>query len=366
MTALPADQDPPRKPESIAFQVADAVCDRPVVLLGELPTHGEGRAFEIKAEIVDHLIDRCGFDALLFEAGVYDFVGLRQAIEARRATPPQLDRAIGGFWTTRELKPWRRRLFDRAVAGRLVLGGIDDQLSATADHARASLPRLIAEALPDPLASECVDAVERHLYWRYDEQHPWDGDEQQRLASCTGRAADSRRAGGSSTPERWMLDNLASYCARQTGREDAPQRAAVMAENVRWQRTRLPDEAKIVVWTATVHASRRRGSLGHRPMGERLARTWGHEMAVIGFTAFAGESSRAGQPPRPIAAASAGSLEAIATSAQVPAAYLDRAALRALGEVPSRLFGRWTSALWSDHFDGVIVVREEVAPSFDR
>jgi len=34
---------------SIAMRVADAVCGNQVVILGELPSHGEGRAFEIKA-----------------------------------------------------------------------------------------------------------------------------------------------------------------------------------------------------------------------------------------------------------------------------------------------------------------------------
>jgi len=60
---------PAQRADSVAARVADAVCDREVVLLGELPTHGEARAFQAKAAIVDRLVERCGFDALLFADG---------------------------------------------------------------------------------------------------------------------------------------------------------------------------------------------------------------------------------------------------------------------------------------------------------
>ena len=46
-------------------------------------------------------------------------------------------------------------------------------------------------------------------------------------------------------------------------------------------------------------------------------------------------------------------------------AYLDRPALRSLGAVPSRLFGKVTTADWSAAFDGVLVIRDEAAPTFE-
>ena len=74
----------------------------------------------------------------------------------------------------------------------------------------------------------------------------------------------------------------------------------------------------------------------------------------------------AGMPVRPLSEAPSDSLEAMATGAETPWAYLDQAALRKLGPRPSRLFGRWTTADWAAAFDGVVVFRQETAPVFDR
>src|SRR5689334_4530094 len=51
--------------ERAADRVAADVCDRRVVLLGELPEHGEARGFAVKARVVERLVTRCGFRAVL-------------------------------------------------------------------------------------------------------------------------------------------------------------------------------------------------------------------------------------------------------------------------------------------------------------
>lgn len=73
----------------------------------------------------------------------------------------------------------------------------------------------------------------------------------------------------------------------------------------------------------------------------------------------------AGMPSKPLPIAPPGSLEARATAADTAWVYLGPAALRDLGEVPSRLLGRFTSADWSTMFDGVLVVQTEAAPVFE-
>jgi erythromycin esterase-like protein len=352
-------------------RVVDAVCAKQVVVLGELPSHGESRAFQAKARIVERLVERCGFDALLFEAPVYEFVGFREAVAQGRAAPAQLDRAIGRFWWTRELAGWRRWLFHRATAGGLVLGGLDDQAGgATSDHALATLPGLVAAWSPAGSASECEQAVARNLHWRYDEAgQRFDEPERIRLQRCARAAADAlaARAGrGAATPERVMAENLASYYDRQRGSPGARDRDEAMYRNLLWHRERMSRDAKIIVWTATVHAARLQGGRPEKPLGARLAEQWGDRLAVIGFTALGGRSSMAGMPSRPLPDAPPGSLEALATGSGAAAAFLDASALRRIGTVPSRLLGRFTSADWSDYFDGVVVFREEVAPTFEK
>src|SRR5512143_2857791 len=236
--------------EQAAARVADAVCSKRVVLLGELPEHGEARGMSVKARVVERLVSRCGFRAVLIEAGSYDFFGLERAI-ANRADSLELElalaRAIGGLWWTRELAGWRRWLVHEAVAGRVAIGGIDDQPSATAAYARATLPGLVGAAAPSARAAECKEAVARHLGWGYTATLPYDSTERARLADCTRLAAARAPAARTSnarpaerrTPDEVMLDNLASYFARERGPAErgaaaTPDRDLVMAKNLAW------------------------------------------------------------------------------------------------------------------------------------
>jgi len=391
--------------EQAAARVAAAVCSKSVVLLGELPEHGEARGFGVKRRVVERLVARCGFRAVLFEAGSYDFFGLERAIATTRRDPSGPDgaaagagrtdslelalaRAIGGLWWTRELAGWRRWLVHEAVAGRVAIGGLDDQPSATAAYARATLPGLVGAAAPPARADECREAVARYLGWSYTPTLPYDSTERARLADCARLAADRAPAARTSaappaepqTSNEVMLDNLASYFARERG---AAQRGAtapldrdlVMARNLAWWSARLPRDARIVVWTATTHAARAPGAqpvlpLGVPPMGARLAERWGDRLAVIGFTALRGQWSRAGQPSQPLAPLPPNALEARALAGGSAGdtagwGYLDRATLRSLGSVPSRLFGKITTSDWSAAFDGVLVIRDEAAPTFE-
>lgn len=391
--------------EQAAARVAAAVCDKRIVLLGELPEHGHARGFGVKARIVEHLVARCGFRAVLFEAGSFDFFGLERAIAATRRAPRgpagaaagagrtdsldlALARAIGGFWWTRELAGWRRWLLHEALAGHVALGGLDDQPSATAAYARATLPGQVGAAVPPARAAECRDAVARYFGWGYTEALPYDSAERARLADCTRLASDRALAARTSTaraadrtPDEVMLVDIASYFARERDRGDAggggagtPDRDLAMAQHLAWWSARLPPDARIVVWTATVHAARAPGAspvlpLRVPPLGARLAERWGDRLAVIGFTALRGEWSRAGGPVQPLAPLPPHALEAraLAGAAADTAgwAYLDRAALRSLGSVPSRLLGEVTTTDWSIAFDGVLVIRDEAAPTFE-
>ncbi len=349
--------------QAIVDAVVESVCQKRLVMLGELPSHGEARTFEAKAGIVDALRARCGFTAVLFEAPVYDFVGLERAVAAGTAVPGQFDNAAGRFWWTRELTPWRRSLFAAAADRRVALGGLDDQLSVTGLFARATLPSLVASAVPAARAALCADTVSRHVGWTYDTEHPFDPPEQGRLAQCATEAAAASRRPTADAGDRAMLESFARYAARQrsgtgVGRDES------MFRTLAWYVDRLPPEARVVVWTATVHAARQRGTRPEPTLAERAVERWGTRVATVGFTAFEGYTSMAGRAPTPLPSAPPGSLEATATGTQ-PWAFLTSDQLRRLGSVPSRLLGRFTAANWADCFDAVVVIRREVAPTFD-
>jgi erythromycin esterase-like protein len=350
--------------QSIVDGVVDTVCQKQIVLLGELPSHGEARAFDAKSRIADRLIARCGFSAILFEAGIYDFIGFERAAHARTAAQEQLDDAIGRFWWTRELMPWRRTLFEAAARQRVMVGGLDDQISITAHYAQTALPPLIAAASSGNAAAECRQTVSRHLGWTYDTKTPFDEAEQLRLYECAQRAADAAAANRSlDAADRVMLESFARYADRQRpgGKSD---RDESMYRNAAWYLDRLPPNGRVVIWTATVHAARQRGALPDGPLGARLVERWGDRVGAVGFTAYGGFTSRAARPASPISDAPPGSLEATATRDSAWA-LLDAKQLRAMGRVPSRLLGTFVSDTWSDYFDAVVVIRQEIAPAFD-
>ena len=354
-----------RTAQSIVDGVVSAVCQKQIVLLGELPTHGEARTFDAKSRIADRLIAQCGFTAILFEAPIYDFIGLERAAKRRTATPEQLDNAIGRFWWTRELLPWRRTLFEAVTRQGVVVGGLDDQVSITSHYAGTALPRLIAALSFESAGTTCPQTVSRNLAWTYDAKNPNDEREQLRLQQCAREAADAAAANRSmDAADRVMLESFARYADRKrlggtSGRDDS------MFRNLVWYLERLPRSSRVVIWTATVHAARRQGSRSEAPLGARVVERWGDRVGAVGFTAYAGFTSRAGRPASPIPDAPPESLEATATS-ESAWALLDSAKLRSIGRVPSRLLGEFVSETWSDYFDAVVVIRQEVAPTFER
>ena len=348
-------------------RAAELACGKQVIVLGELPSHGEAGAFAVKARIVEELVSRCGFRAILFEAPVYEFVGLEHAIATGTATPLQLDRAMGRFWSTEELVLWKEWLFAKAASGELLLAGLDDQLSATSDYARATLPHLVRDHVSVTTAADCERAVDRYLNWRYDSTARFDDAERLRLRGCANDAADSiaRVANGEqSSREQFLLENLAGYFAREADSSTGVARDEAMYRNYRWHVERAPAGTKVITWTSTVHAARRYAEpLRHRPLGAWLHDQHADELFVIGLTAFAGQSSMAGAAPKVLADAPPASLEARVTSPDIPASLVAAAELRRIGPVLTRMFGSFAVTDLSPLFDAVIVIRTEVAPT---
>ena len=347
--------------------VSQSVCDKQVVVLGELPTHGEALGFQAKADMVQYLTQHCNFTALYFEAPIYDFIGFQQALTEEKAQPEQLNQAIGGFWNTQELTTWRQWLFDQATVGKISLAGLDDQVSVTSVFAKTTLPYLLGSNVAAKNQTECQQTIERNMYWRYDEDHPYGQVERALLQQCTQQAAEQlKTTSNTNLSEKKMAENFANLHTRNNKNAMAFSRDEAMYRNFQWQYQGLPKDSKVIIWTATVHAARQQGELKRKPMGVWLAEQWHDNMAVIGFTAYSGESSMAGNPIKPMAIAPPDSLEAWVTKLDSDWAFLDATKLSEIGTVSSRLYGRFTTADWSAKFDGVVIFRQEQAPTFKK
>jgi erythromycin esterase-like protein len=346
---------------SATDQSVELLCRKRVALLGELPSHGEARAFAGKAAIARALVQRCGYDAVLFEAPVYGFVALERAFAKGKAGAKQLDDAIGNFWRASELAEWRAWLLREGNAGRVKLGGIDDQVSNTSTWAQSQLPALVAAHVPADDRTACESAVRRHLLWTYDDEHDFDDVAKRLLGRCSGAAA----AGSVDAPgdTGFLLANFDSTVKRQIEAMGAIERDAVMQRNLMWHLRRLPEGSKVVVWTANVHAAKRSGDLDWKPTGAWLAESLGDELGVVAFTALGGRSSMAGQPEKELPALGDASLEAKALAGGRDEAFVPAAKLREYGTVPSRLFGKIVTNEWATRFDAVVVYRKENAPT---
>jgi erythromycin esterase-like protein len=350
---------------TLAHVVSKAVCEKQVVVLGELPTHGEALGFQAKADIVQYLAEQCRFNTVFFEAPMYDFIGFQQALADDKAQQQQLNQAIGGFWQTQELAPWRQWLFNQAVKGKLNLAGLDDQVSASSVHARIILPHLLGSMAATENKATCQAALERNLHWRYDDQNQYGPAEMDLLQLCTQQAIDKlKNTPNAELSEQKMAVNLANLYARNNQAPNALTRDESMYHNFKWQHQNLPKDSKVIIWTATVHAARQQGDLKRKPMGVWLAEQWQNNMAVIGFTAYQGESSMAGMTIKAITAAPENSLEAKVTSDATDWVYLSAKDLSELGKISARLYGKFMTVNWHESFDGVVVFRQEQAPTF--
>lgn len=368
------------KPEVDAelHRLVEAVCDKQIVLLGEEAGHANGATTVARARVVRDLFDRCGFRSVLFESGIYDFLHYQAALATQTASLPMLGDAIGGLWSTaREMDAIMAWLHDKAMAGRLHVGGMDPNLGgATQLFAQRELPDVLAAALPANRRENCKVRLSRHTQWRYSATAPYNADEIAELSRCAdemlaawnldANAGDldiTARSRAAQAP--WMARNVATYFAGQADPRSAQRaRSDAMAANVLQHRAMQPPGTRIIVWTATVHAMKQPlvSRPGHSPMGQRLHAELGTAVAAIAFTAAGGQSGRPGQAPKMLAAAPADSLEGQAMNGfNGDLRYLGPDELGRMGEIMARMavHSRPEQLNWSGAVDGVVVLRAE-------
>lgn len=343
------------------------VCGKQLVLLGEDANHGSGATLALKVELVKRLVNECHYSAVLFEGQVYDFIDLQHAIDARTATPEQVNATIGGLGSgARETAPLVDFLFQQAMAGHLTLGGLDPQVGgATQRYTQKRLPAALAGYLRDARRKECEAELSRLTNWQYDDSNDYDAATRTRLRSCvndiqTGITKHKRdKATGEASI---MTTNLLRYLDMADG-NDFNVRDRAMFENLVWNLSRLPKGAKVIVWCATVHAVK--GPMPNNTdvsMGTFVHAEFKDHAAAIGFSAVSGSFGRPGKPPTLLEAASPDSLESRAfagTDADVR--YLDRQQLAGFGTVVARPlnFRKPAPTAWATLLDGLVVLREE-------
>lgn len=353
--------------------VAD-LCDKQVVLLGE-SDHGDGRTWELKTELVRALVDACGFDSLFIESGMYDFLALDHALAAGTAAPRDVANAIGALWSeARETQAWISYVHAAASAGALKLRGLDDQIHSTAYYAQRELPAALAAHLPPARKDECEVRISRHHLWTYDEAHPASPESRAELLSCLQEIESVlAKKEPETSAELAMARNLVRWVSRDSisnNQELFNARDRSMFDNFQWQRERLGERSKTIVWCATIHAARDLDGVdayrGYSPLGQYIHAHYGERAAAIGFTALSGASQPRGRARIELRDAPPDSLEGQALAPEQTLRYLDAAALRALGSVDARPIGHvFRRAAWHEVLDGLVVLRSEAPAHHD-
>lgn len=373
-TPGPAGPDPvrassPEKADELDRLLAD-LCDKQVVLLGEAD-HGDGRTWEIKTRLVGALVQSCGFDSVLIESGMYDFLALDHAYAQGTATSRDLSNAVGAVWAqARETQPLIAELHRSAEAGTVEVMGIDDQIHSTAFYAQRELPAVLAAHLSGERRAECEAKLTRHTTWAYDDSNPYTQEANDELLACVEQirgALASQARSEQATEHLAMANSLHRFLSRGFGL-DAPAsvdaRDSSMFEIFQWHRERLGPEAKSIVWCSTVHAAKTLDGLeeyrGIAPLGRRIHEHYGERAASIGFSAYSGTSQPRGRPGRELDPAPPDSLEGQVLAPEQDLRYLDADELGELGIITARPLGHeFYRAQWQEILDGLVVLRRE-------
>lgn len=333
-----------------------------VVLLGEPNHHGDEASWLIKAGLVERLVRDHGFDAVLFEAGIFEFLEVEEERAGGVFPIERFEDAMGALWTDAEgARRWTSRIHAAAIEHDAYLGGLDHQPSSTARATRARLPEALSRPLPPARAALCRARFTDYLSWNYTEGEPFEAAASD-LMACAEEA--EREAEGELLRAR--AANLSSDLRRVLGEPSRSfdRRDAAMAENLSWHLERLAPDARVVVWCANVHAAKSiPSSVGPElhPLGSLAVERFGDDVFAVGFTSRDGAFTERRKVVRTLEPAPADSVEArVPEDAPrwVPADELRE-------PMPARLLSpSFSTARWSEAFDAVIVAPRQVPARF--
>lgn len=361
-----------------------AMCDKRVVLIGE-SYHGDGRTDAVRVALVERLITRCGFRAVLFEASTYEFIPIARAVRAGQpVTADMIATAVGGLWKfDEEVKPLFPFLAERINARQVTVGGLDHQIGGLEQpYSNKEVTAEVTEALPEAERFRCRSLLHARFDFEYpDDEHggPITRQLQQLLLSCIAAATKALDAQKSLSPElrderHHSLDNLTRYLAADNLplADRIVERDRVMADNFSAFMSRQPSQTKVIVWTHNVHAARNASWEPHYQsspnLGALITRDYRDRAFALGITARSGSYRQARKTIVPVPVPPPGALE-LPNSAKAgnSSTFLDAKALRRVGIAPAALDNHiYRIAEWADSFDGVLVLNQEHPPHSTR
>lgn len=368
---------PATNQETVIGLAVNDMCDRRIVLLGETGDHGGGKALALKAAIVQELVEKCGFDTLLFEAGFYDFAKLHlEQRENRPVSIQHISSAIGGLWNnTAELAPLLPVLADKMNEGELLVAGIDDNLgSAGAFYSLSQMPTDLSGLLAEELRDDCYDELKQLIYGSYGPGGP-DKSRIDPVMACLDAISEAVSGSVDLSPvEKFIapqiIRNMRSFSQRLISDQDEQRqlRENAFLDNYWWWAARRSANSKTIIWGASVHfAKSSKDAAGYgdsNTAGANLHQEYGAEAFALSFSARSGTYRKFGRAdPAEIPTPDASSFEAMFADG-AGFSYAGPKFLAELGHIPAAIFQRQAVPVnLSDASDAVIVIHEERSPS---
>ncbi len=336
-----------------ALEVATQVlCKTQVAMVGEIATHGDGHTLAFKVALVERLVDQCGFDAVFFEANQEEFLNMNLRLRSGNAVnADELLTAVGGIWKFyREFQPLAPFLLTRAQAGRVYLGGLDDQLAQLGqDYANLGMITELTGLLAEPERQDCNTALHKRIFYEYPENAPYAETDRAEITLCL--EAMQAASGSSKTATDLVIrdqEEMISATRRWISRdfsnegESMANRDRSMFQTFEWLQSRLPKKHKVIIWAATVHIAKLGdpawGDHAGTNLGSFIHKRYGNRARSLGFSAVAGSfRQRKGKfPALPVPPADSVEVEAL-QGTKASAVYVRSKQLKAMGVRPGAL-----------------------------
>ena len=382
--------------------IRQAIGDSRIVMLSE-QSHGDGATFHARTRLIKFLHQKCGFDVLAFESGLYD---CRQAwklvCEGKMPSRDAISQGVFNIWTgTEELRPIFEYLGNQANQPRpLEICGFDCQFTGPAS--RGFLPddlsALFKKLPPDALTAEQREKVIQGFKKLARPGTGINKAENEALVACRKALADAKPSESLAADElafwRQFLDSsiamadveAANKAGVKTELNYVNLRDMQMAKNLIWQAREVYPKRKIMVWAAAFHLMRNQQTVamvtepGKTPaerktvkpylqiktMGNESRKDLEKETFSIFFTAAEGEFQSLPMPkPRKLEPLIPGSLEDLLVKAGSENGFLN---LRKRGADGSWLENRLVARVlgnadyeadWTKVCDGLVFTRKQ-------
>ena len=373
-----------------------------IVMLSE-QSHGDGATFHARTRVIKFLHQKCGFDVLAFESGLYDCRKAWQLVcEGKMPARDAIAQGVFGIWTgTEELRPIFEYLGKQARQPRpLEICGFDCQFTGPAS--RGFLPddltALFKKLPPEVLAADKREKIVQGFKKLARPGTGIDKAENEAFVAFGKTLADSKPSESLTAGElafwRQFLDSsiamaeveAANKAGVKTELNHVNLRDMQMAKNLVWQAHEAYPKRKIIVWAAAFHLMRNQQSVamvtepGKTPaerktvmpylqiktMGNESRKELEKETFSIFFTAAEGEfQSLPMLKPRKLEPLISGSIEDLLIKAGSENGFLDLRNRGAEGSwLENRLVARFLGnadyeADWTKVCDGLVFTRKQ-------